>query len=154
MITDINNETDFVLDDRCTAEIENVARQTLESEAFHHASEIAVLITDNDKIRALNKKYRRLDAETDVLSFPAHNLTPGAYDNIEDTPVYLGDIVVSIEKAITQSEEYGHSLLREISFLTVHSVLHLLGYDHLTEQESEIMFQKQEDILKKAGIPR
>lgn len=153
MILDIQNETDYDLNEFLQT-LENAASFALEEEGFPADAEISVVIVDSAKIRALNKKYRKTDSETDVLSFPEYDLAPGAYNILPDTnPVYLGDIVISIEKALAQADEYGHSLRRELAFLVAHSVLHLLGYDH-EKDGGEIMYEKQERALEKAGVPR
>ena len=108
-----------------------------------------VIIVDNEYIHKLNKEYRNIDRETDVITFA-----------LEDDKTFnpdiriLGDVYISIEKAKTQSEEYGHSLLRELCFLAVHGMLHLLGYDHMKKEEEEIMFKLQEEILDEMGIKR
>ena len=114
--------------------------------------EIGVTFTDNEGIRALNKRYRHIDASTDVLSFPM-------YDSWREWPVLgqapaAGDIVISVEQAMAQSEAYGHSLARELGFLTAHSMLHLMGYDHLTPETEKEMFDLQEKILIEFGLPR
>ena len=120
--------------------VKKAVEGTLEYENFDNDCEISVTFTDNENIRELNKEYRDIDRETDVLSFPM------------DEEDMLGDIVISLEKAREQAEEYGHSVEREISFLCVHSCLHLLGYDHETNEEDEReMFAKQEKILKQIG---
>ncbi len=119
---------------------------TLEYEGFSKDCEVSVTFTDNENIRTLNKEYRDIDRETDVLSFPMED---------EGNSVVLGDVVISLEKAKEQAEEYGHSLEREVSFLCVHSCLHLLGYDHETGEEDEKeMFAKQEEVLNKIGQTR
>ncbi len=126
--------------------VKNAVEATLGFEGFENDCEVSITFTDNESIRELNKEYRDIDRETDVLSFPMED---------EGDIVVLGDIVISLEKAKEQSVEYGHSLEREISFLCVHSTLHLLGYDHETSIEDEKeMFGKQEEILKILGQKR
>lgn len=134
--------------------IERCCQATLDHESFGHAAEISVMLTDNATIHKLNREYRNVDKETDVLSFALGD--NGEYDvNNETSALILGDIVISVEKAVSQAQEYGHSLEREIAFLTVHSMLHLLGYDHEAGKEDEkVMFEKQEDILAEMGILR
>ncbi len=122
-----------------------VVKEKLENVIFN------VIIVDNDYIHELNKNYRNIDRETDVITF--------ALEDEKDmvAPVgerVLGDIYISIDKAISQAEEYGHSLLRELSFLTVHGFYHLLGYDHMTEEEEKVMFSKQEEVLHECEIER
>ena len=107
----------------------------------------------NNEIQKLNKEFRNIDKETDVLSFPQLTFEEGEIADInENDEIILGDIVISIDKAKQQSEEYGHTLQREIAFLTVHSMLHLMGYDHMKEQEEKEMIEKQKEILQKAGF--
>ena len=125
---------------------------TLEFEDFGRRAEVSVTFTDNEKIHALNREYRNIDRPTDVLSFP---LSDGEDYDTDGDAVLLGDIVISLERAQTQAEEYGHSFEREVAFLTVHSMLHLLGYDHETSPEDERdMFARQDEILISAGITR
>ena len=117
--------------------------------------EISVTFTDNEKIHQLNKEYREKDAPTDVLSFPMFENGEIEYDDESDEPCALGDIVISLEKAVEQAEEYGHSLEREASFLAVHSVLHLLGFDHeVSEEDDEYMKESAEEILSGIGLRR
>lgn len=133
--------------------IEDCAREALIEEDIEDDAEVSVMFVDNETIRELNKIHRSVDRETDVLSFPT--LDENGFEvNPETNAVLLGDIVISLEKAKTQSEEYGHSMKRETAFLITHSLLHLLGFDHETEAEEKEMFAKQEKILKKAGVPR
>ena len=125
---------------------------TLEFEDFGRRAEVSVTFTDNEKIHALNREYRNVDRLTDVLSFP---LSDGEDYDTDGDAVLLGDIVISLERAQTQAEEYGHSFEREVAFLTVHSMLHLLGYDHETSPEDERdMFARQDEILISAGMTR
>ena len=109
-----------------------------------------VIIVDNKKIREINKTYRNIDRETDVISFALEEGDDVKFDDFR----VLGDIYISIDKAISQAEEYGHSLKRELCFLTTHGFLHLLGYDHMTKEDEKIMFGKQEEILDSYGIKR
>ena len=114
---------------------------------------VSVSLVDNRYIHRINKKYRGIDRPTDVISFAF--LDDGhQYDKIlfKEGMVALGDIYISVEKAIEQANEYGHSIKRELSFLFVHGLLHLLGYDHMTKEDEEVMFTLQEAILKEKGI--
>lgn len=126
----------------------------LEEEGFTDSAEVSVRFVDNETIHALNKEYRNIDRETDVLSFPLGE--NGEYDtNLDTGAKLLGDIVISVEKAMEQAEEYNHSLQREIGFLTVHSMLHLLGYDHEKGGIEEVhMREKEETALTKLGLKR
>lgn len=123
-------------------------------EEFEGSAEISVTFVDDDEIQKLNKEYRNIDRSTDVLSFPMGE--NGVYDINQDTGAkILGDIVISIPHAIDQADRYGHSLQREIGFLTVHSMLHLLGYDHVNGGiESVRMREKEETVLTKLGLKR
>ena len=126
----------------------------LDEENFDGNAEVSVTFVDNDKIHELNLKHRNIDRETDVLSFPLGE--NGVYDVDLDTGAkLLGDIVISIPKAMEQAEEYNHSLQREIGFLTVHSMLHLLGYDHVDGGLQQVhMREKEETVLTKLGLKR
>ena len=130
--------------------IRRAVKATLVSEEFDRPAGVSVTIVDNEAIHAINLEHRGIDRPTDVLSFPMFDED---FDDGEDC--VLGDIVISLEKAKEQAESYGHSMEREIAFLTVHSVLHLLGYDHEEgkAEESE-MFEKQEAVLVKMGLTR
>ena len=109
-----------------------------------------VIIVDNNKIHEINKEYRNIDRETDVISFALED-----DKTINDSHIrVLGDIYISIDKAKSQAEEYGHSLKRELCFLTTHGFLHLLGYDHMKKEDEEIMFPLQEKILEEYGVSR
>lgn len=123
-------------------------------EEFGDSAEISVRFVDNEQIRELNSQYRNIDSATDVLSFPLGE--NGDYDRNPGTnAVLLGDIVISIQRAMEQAEEYGHSLDREIAFLTVHSMLHLLGYDHVDGGlEAVRMREKEETVLTQLGLKR
>ncbi len=120
---------------------------TLKHEEFFRDAEVSVTFTDDAYIRTLNAEYRKKDAATDVLSFPIYE--KGEPYTTPDTPVLLGDIVISLERAKEQGEKIGNTLEEEVSFLTVHSTLHLLGYDHETSQEDEDeMFARQKKIVE------
>lgn len=136
--------------------IKKSVKEALAQEGFSYPAEVSVSFVDNDAIHKLNLEYREKDKPTDVLSFPMwekEELSDGSA--LDGHAVTLGDIIISAEKAKSQAEEYGHSLEREICFLSVHSILHLLGYDHETSEEDEAyMKTKQEDVLIKIGLPR
>jgi probable rRNA maturation factor len=125
---------------------------TLVEENFNDNAEVEVTFVDDDQIKEYNNEYRNIDKSTDVLSFPLGE--DGVYDvNPLTNNKMLGDIVISVEHAIAQGELYGHGLRREIAYLTVHSMLHLLGYDHVDEGiEKAIMREKEEAILTKLGL--
>ena len=135
--------------------IRRCCQAVLTTEKFEKDAEISVSFVTNKEIRRLNKAYRNKDAETDVLSFPLTNDDGTQEVNSETGFVLLGDVVISLETAVKQAEMYGHSLEREVGFLTVHSILHLLGYDHETSPLDErIMREKEENVLEKLGISR
>ena len=133
--------------------VEDCARAALEEEEIEDDAEVSVTLVDNARIRELNKEFREIDRETDVLSFPLGDENGFEVDPDNDA-ILLGDIVISLEKARAQSEEYGHSFRREVAFLLTHSLFHLLGYDHMTEDEEKEMFAKQEKVLTKLGLTR
>lgn len=126
----------------------------LELESFPSPAEVSVSFVDNAEITKLNQQYRGIDAPTDVLSFPL--CEDGKYDKNEETgAMLLGDIVISMEKAMEQANIYGHTLQREVAYLTVHSMYHLLGYDHEAGGiEAVHMREKEENALIKLGLPR
>ncbi len=131
------------------------AECSLEFMGFIRDCDISVTVTDNIHIHELNREYRGVDRPTDVLSFPMYSFTDDDMPEEGPAPVVLGDIVISAERAKEQAVEYGHSFQREISFLTVHSVLHLLGYDHeVSEKAENEMFSLQDKIMDKLGILR
>ena len=109
-----------------------------------------VIIVNNEKIHEINKEYRGIDRPTDVISFALEDDKSFNRDDIR----VLGDIYISIDKVKSQSEEYGHSFKRELFFLAIHGLLHLLGYDHMNKEEEKIMFDKQEEVLSRYGIER
>ncbi len=123
----------------------------LVNEGFSDPAEVSVTFVDNEKIRELNREYRKIDRETDVLSFPMGE--NGVYDtNLDTGAKILGDVVISLEKAVEQSGSFGHSLDREVCYLTVHSMLHLLGYDHMTSKEKAEMRTKEEAVMAQIGL--
>lgn len=133
--------------------VEDCARMALEEEEMEDDAEVSVTLVDNARIRELNAEFRDIDKETDVLSFPLGDEAGFEVDPDTDA-ILLGDIVISLERAAAQAEEYGHSFRREVAFLVTHSLFHLLGYDHMTPEEEAEMFAKQERVLEKLGITR
>ena len=151
----IDNRTDWVLDDEFERLFNDVVLESLRVEDCDTQCEGSISIVDNSEIKNINKQFRHIDKETDVLSFPQLTFEEGEVADVnENDEIILGDIIISIEKAISQAEEYGHGLRREIAFLTAHSMLHLMGYDHMEPEERDIMFEKQEKILGNLGITR
>jgi probable rRNA maturation factor len=134
--------------------IQNAIKAALESEGVDFDCEIEVIIADEQEIKDLNNETRGIDRVTDVLSFPMFESVDDAKADA-DGSVFLGSMVICKKRAIEQAQEYGHSVLREVSFLAVHSVLHLLGYDHeLSEEDEREMFSKQSAVLENMGITR
>ena len=126
---------------------------TLDYENFKNDAQVSITFTDNEGIRVLNSQYRDIDTATDVLSFPLIDFDGGDDMPIDDPEMMLGDIVISLERAREQAEEYGHSFERETAFLCVHSMLHLLGYDHVNGDEEEAdMRRRQTEILETLGL--
>jgi len=132
--------------------IRKACTATLIEEDFPDSAEINVTIVDDNEIHKINKQFRDIDNSTDVLSFPLG--ADGVYDiNPENGFLMLGDVVISIEHAISQGELYGHGFEREVAYLTIHSVLHLLGYDHVNGgMEKTIMREKEEKVLDSLGL--
>lgn len=135
--------------------IRRCCQAVLATEKFENDAEVSVSFVTNKEIRSLNKAYRDKDKETDVLSFPLTDEDGRSEISAETGMALLGDVVISLETAVKQADMYGHSLEREIGFLTVHSMLHLLGYDHETNSLDErMMREKEEAVLEKLGISR
>ena len=153
-------DSDIELDKPVEPLLERAIRTALAAEGMDTPCEINVLLTDDEGIHQTNLEMRDVDRPTDVLSFPMFDLIPGEHPDEEDADpatglVPLGDMCISVERAAAQAEEYGHSLERELSYLTVHSILHLLGYDHLDEGEQKAQMRAREDaIMEELGIGR
>lgn len=149
---------------KVTKEIRDLVRQavktSLEYMEFPQNCEISVMFCDNERIKRLNRNHRDIDRVTDVLSFPLFEYDENGeiiQDELDFNPngeMILGDIVISLERAAEQAEEYGHSFEREVGFLTVHSMLHLFGYDHMTPEDEEDMFEYQREILEEMKLTR
>ena len=155
-----NNHNAIEITEEINDAIKKAIEASLKYENCDFDAELSVTIVDNEEIREINNEHRGIDKATDVLSFPMlefdedGNAIECEYDFSDDT-VILGDIVISAERAKEQAEELGHSFIREMAFLTVHSMLHLLGYDHVDDPEGEAeMIRKQKDILDGLGITR
>ena len=130
--------------------VEKILYSAIEKEKLENIS-FNLIIVNNEYIHELNKTYRHIDRPTDVITFALEDEDSIVLPNEERI---LGDIYISIDKAKEQAEEYGHSLLRELSFLAVHGFYHLLGYDHQTKEEEKVMFERQEEVLESYGIRR
>ena len=149
-----NDQSKYSADESLEQLVHKAVAGALEFEEIDFDCEVSVTFTDNEGIHELNREYRNKDSATDVLSFPMYAFTE---DDMPDTDftVELGDIVVSLERAKEQAEEFGHSYEREVAFLCVHSVLHLLGYDHeLSEEDDADMRERQRKIMEKINILR
>lgn len=164
MTIQIDYETEKKLDIDYTELANRVAHKILETEQCPYEVSVNLVITDNEEIREVNAQFRNINAPTDVLSFPMIPFpTPADYSIIEDQDEYfdldtdellLGDVMISVDRVYSQAEEYGHSTEREFSFLFAHSMLHLLGYDHMEPEEAEVMEKKQAEALAALGINR
>lgn len=154
--TDINLENKLI----------EVVEMTLKEESVNIPCEVSIIFVDNSYIKSLNCEYRNIDKETDVLSFPMLEYEEGKVfkdiyiyhefncEELDDDALVLGDVCISLEKAKEQSIDYGHSFLREVCYLSVHSILHLLGYDHMNDYDKAKMRQREEEILLKLDIQR
>lgn len=148
---------DFIDDDqqieqKHLPEIERLLIFAADQEGIDEEAEVAVSFVDEDEIQAINKAYRNKDAVTDVISFA---LEEGEDDfEMPDAPRVLGDIIICVKRAKEQAEEYGHSFERELGFLSLHGLLHLLGYDHMNEADETRMFGRQDEILNAFGLRR
>ena len=150
-----NNQNSVKIPSGIRLLIRRCCHAVLISEGFTENAEVSVSFVSNQEIRSLNKAYRNKDSVTDVLSFPLTGEDGTREIDTETGNVLLGDVVISIETAVKQANIYGHSLSREIGFLTVHSMLHLLGYDHeKSPLDERIMREKEESVLEKLGISR
>ena len=162
----IEKETEYNFDFDYEEAARSIIEKALDYLECPYEVQVNLTLTDNEGIHVINKEYRQIDRPTDVLSFPLVDFeTPNVFpENIEEAAedyfdldtgeLMLGDIIISVEKCKEQAKEYGHSTLREYSFLIVHSMLHLFGYDHMEDAEREVMEQKQREILESAGITR
>ena len=140
-----------------TYKLKRLVRLSVEAalafEGYGNTCEVSVTFTDDAGIRELNRSFRNIDSATDVLSFPLFDFEGSEEPAVDELENMLGDIVISLERAEAQAEEYGHSFEREVAFLTVHSMLHLLGYDHVNSEEEELdMRRKQTAIMEMLGL--
>ncbi|MFT9596271.1 rRNA maturation RNase YbeY [Mesobacillus sp.] len=136
-------------------EIEKLLNYTAEKEDVEEGSELSVTFVSNERIQEINREYRDKDRPTDVISFALEEMGEGELEIVGDgIPRILGDIIISIPRAREQAEEYNHSFMRELGFLAVHGLLHLLGYDHMNEQDEKQMFDRQKEILDGYGLGR
>ena len=164
MTIEYSCETDIDLGLDCEADALLVAEQVLNQEECPYEAQISLILTDDASIREVNQEFRGIDQATDVLSFPMVPFaSPADYQILEEDlsffepdsgELLLGDIMISAEHVLAQAEAYGHSVRREYCFLVAHSMLHLLGYDHMTEEEASVMEARQEAALSALGITR
>ncbi|WNF21762.1 rRNA maturation RNase YbeY [Mesobacillus jeotgali] len=153
-------EIDFLdevneLSDHEINEIEKLLNYAASQENVQDGSELSITFVSNERIQEINREYRDKDRPTDVISFALEEMGEGELEIVgEDIPRILGDIIISIPKAREQAEEYNHSFMRELGFLAVHGLLHLLGYDHMNEQDEKQMFDRQKEILDGFGLGR
>ncbi len=164
MTLSLELETEFDVDFDYKKVAEEVVEYALDYLECPYEAQVNLLITNNEEIRHINKEYRDIDRDTDVLSFPMIEYEePGSFDSIDESgdffdpdsgELVLGDIIICAGKVFDQAEEYGHSVKREFAFLITHSILHLTGFDHMNEGDAALMEEKQEIILDKLGIKR
>lgn len=147
-------------DENFTDLLNKAVEISLKSEGFVVPAEISILLVNDEQIREMNKEHRKIDKATDVLSFPMVDMFEGKiqsdrgdYD-LDEELILLGDIVISLETAKRQADEYGHSFERELAFLVTHGVFHLLGYDHEEESQEKTMMEKQENVLGSMQLGR
>ncbi|MDM5452814.1 rRNA maturation RNase YbeY [Peribacillus simplex] len=151
---DLMDETNEVTEEAQRL-VESILQFAAKKENIEKDTELSVTFVDNERIREINKEYRHKDSVTDVISFALEEM---GEDEVEivgvEMPRILGDIIISIERTKEQAEEYGHSFDRELGFLALHGFLHLLGFDHMNEEDEKEMFTKQKEILEEYGLSR
>lgn len=155
LVIDIIDEVEELGEETCQLIID-ILNFTAQKEGVNAGSEVSITLTDNERIQEINRDYRHKDQPTDVISFALEEMGEEevTITGADDLPRVLGDLIVSIPRAKEQAKEYGHSFERELGFLVVHGLLHLLGYDHMTEEEEKVMFTKQREILDEYGLER
>ena len=154
LVIDFNDETNELTKQELNT-IESLLHFAAKQESVEDGSELSVIFVTNDRIQEINREYRDKDKATDVISFAMEELGEGEIPlSGVDMPRILGDIIISLAKAKEQAEDYGHSFIRELGFLSVHGFLHLLGYDHEIEEDEQKMFGRQKDILDEFGLKR
>jgi probable rRNA maturation factor len=147
-----NEQTEFEVTVELLALIKKSVEQTMLIEEFEEEYEVGITLVDEDRIRALNREYRSKDSVTDVLSFTTY--TEDGFEVYDDEPVMIGDVVICLNRADDQSREFGHTLDREVAYLVCHSVLHLLGYDHMNDEDKTHMRAREKVIMKTMGLER
>lgn len=164
MTVSLENEQDQQFDFDFEQVARQVAEAVLDQEGCPYEACVNVILTGDEEIRSANRQFRQIDRSTDVLSFPMVDFpAPASYEFLEEDPgcfhpdtgeLLMGDIMISIPTAVRQAAAYGHGILREYAFLIAHSMLHLLGYDHMEEEERVLMEKKQEQVLNVLHITR
>jgi probable rRNA maturation factor len=151
---DLNDETQSLSSENLKL-IEKMLHHAAEAQGIEAGSELSVTFVNNNEIQQINREYRGKDVPTDVISFAMEELGEGEIViNVEGAPRILGDIIISVERAKEQAADYGHSEERELGFLAIHGFLHLLGYDHMEDEDEKEMTEKQEAILQSFGLRR
>ncbi|WP_342602321.1 rRNA maturation RNase YbeY [Peribacillus sp. FSL E2-0159] len=151
---DLMDETNEVTEEAQQL-VESILQFAARKENIEKDTELSVTFVDNDRIREINKEYRNKDSATDVISFALEEMGENEVEIVgAEMPRMLGDIIISIERTKEQAEEYGHSFDRELGFLALHGFLHLLGFDHMNEEDEKEMFTKQKEILEEYGLSR
>ena len=151
---DSHDETNELTDNQMKI-VEELLQFAADTEGVTEGAELSVTFVTNERIQEVNREYRDKDQPTDVISFALEEMGEGELEIIgTDQPRVLGDIIISIPRTREQAEEYGHSFMRELGFLSVHGLLHLLGYDHMTDSDEKVMFTKQKEILNNYGLKR
>ncbi|KMM37634.1 rRNA maturation RNase YbeY [Guptibacillus hwajinpoensis] len=152
---DFNDETNSITEEQLKM-LEELMNHAANEEEVESGSEVSIMFVGNDKITEINREYRGKDQPTDVISFALDDEEEGDELVIlgEHLPHLLGEIVISVDKIAEQANDYGHSFDRELGFLTVHGFLHLLGYDHMTDEDEKEMFDKQKVLLEQYGLTR
>lgn len=138
---------DYAFDFNAEKIVKKICKTISKLEAIKDKHILSIIMIDDEKIHEINNKYRNIDRSTDVISFALG-------DGESELPEELGDIFISYDHVLAQANQYGHSIMREFSFLVTHGVLHLLGYDHMTKEDEEVMFKKQDQVLEILKIGR
>ena len=155
-----NLQSKIAINDNINGLLHRAVEISFQTEDFKIPSEVSILLVDNEGIREINKEHRNIDNPTDVLSFPMVDMTDGKINSndgdydLDENLLLLGDIVISLEMTKSQAAEYKHSFERELAFLATHGIFHLLGYDHVSEDDEKRMLEKQEMVLQIMGLDR
>jgi rRNA maturation RNase YbeY len=151
---DLIDETNEISEEQLET-VEDLLQFAAAEERIAQDSELSITFVSNERIQEINREYRDKDQPTDVISFALEEMGEGEIEIVGlEQPPMLGDIIISIPRAHEQAIEYGHSFMRELGFLAVHGFLHLLGYDHMNDEDEKVMFTKQKDILDRYGLKR